>query len=120
VKAPRTVAAATNDGKSPTIPHEAAVGVSRPRRDGNKLARWLKSFGPGLITGAADDDPSGIGTYSVAGAAFGFATLWTALVTETVAATFARELGGSGEPRSGPIGAVVAQVVHAGGSTIDI
>ena len=48
------------------------------------------------------------------------APLWTALVTETVAATFARELGGSGEPRSGPIGAVVAQVVHAGGSTIDI
>jgi alpha/beta superfamily hydrolase len=48
------------------------------------------------------------------------APLWSALVTETVAATFSRELGGSGEPRSGPIGAVVAQVVHAGGSTIDI
>jgi alpha-beta hydrolase superfamily lysophospholipase len=48
------------------------------------------------------------------------APLWTALVTEAVAATFARELGGSGEPRSGPIGAVVAQVVHSGGTTIDI
>ncbi|MGO4596809.1 alpha/beta hydrolase [Terrabacter sp. 2RAF25] len=48
------------------------------------------------------------------------APLWTALVTETVAATFARELGGSAEPRSGPVGAVVAQVVHSGGATIDI
>src|SRR6187431_680340 len=41
----------------------------------------LKLLGPGLITGASDDDPSGIGTYSVAGAALGFATLWTAIVT---------------------------------------
>ena len=37
----------------------------------------LKSLGPGLITGAADDDPSGIATYSQAGAQFGFNTLWT-------------------------------------------
>ena len=37
--------------------------------------------GPGFITGAADDDPSGIGTYAVAGASFGHATLWTALLT---------------------------------------
>src|SRR5262249_54832420 len=35
--------------------------------------------GPGLITGAADDDPSGISTYSIAGATFGYLTLWTAL-----------------------------------------
>jgi NRAMP (natural resistance-associated macrophage protein)-like metal ion transporter len=39
------------------------------------------SLGPGLITGAADDDPSGISTYSVAGAAYGYATLWVALLT---------------------------------------
>jgi NRAMP (natural resistance-associated macrophage protein)-like metal ion transporter len=38
-------------------------------------------LGPGLITGAADDDPSGISTYSVAGAAYGYATLWVALLT---------------------------------------
>jgi NRAMP (natural resistance-associated macrophage protein)-like metal ion transporter len=38
-------------------------------------------LGPGLITGAADDDPSGISTYSVAGAAYGYATLWIALLT---------------------------------------
>lgn len=38
-------------------------------------------MGPGLITGASDDDPSGIATYSQAGAQFGLATLWTALIT---------------------------------------
>src|SRR5881396_989194 len=38
-------------------------------------------LGPGFVTGASDDDPSGIGTYAVAGAALGYATLWTALVT---------------------------------------
>jgi NRAMP (natural resistance-associated macrophage protein)-like metal ion transporter len=41
---------------------------------------WEK-LGPGLITGAADDDPSGIATYSQAGAAFGYGMLWTALFT---------------------------------------
>ena len=42
---------------------------------------WLSKLGPGLITGAADDDPSGIATYSQAGAQFGFSTLWTLLLT---------------------------------------
>jgi NRAMP (natural resistance-associated macrophage protein)-like metal ion transporter len=41
--------------------------------------RFFQDLGPGLITGAADDDPSGISTYSVAGAAFGYLPLWTAL-----------------------------------------
>lgn len=54
--------------------------MKRERRP-NLLRRFLKTLGPGLITGAADDDPSGIATYSIAGAAFGYATLWTALVT---------------------------------------
>ena len=48
-------------------------------------SRWirslLRSLGPGIITGAADDDPSGIATYSVAGALLGTKLLWTALVT---------------------------------------
>jgi Mn2+/Fe2+ NRAMP family transporter len=39
----------------------------------------LKSLGPGLITGASDDDPSGIATFSQAGAQFGFGMLWMAL-----------------------------------------
>jgi NRAMP (natural resistance-associated macrophage protein)-like metal ion transporter len=42
---------------------------------------WLNKLGPGLITGAADDDPSGIATYSQAGAQFGFSMLWTVLFT---------------------------------------
>ena len=46
----------------------------------NKLKRFWKILGPGLITGASDDDPSGIATYSQAGAAFGLSTLWTALI----------------------------------------
>ncbi len=45
------------------------------------LKRFLKILGPGLITGASDDDPSGIGTYALAGATLGFSSLWTALVT---------------------------------------
>ena len=43
-----------------------------------RLHRFFAGLGPGLITGAADDDPSGISTYSVAGASYGFAALWTA------------------------------------------
>ena len=46
----------------------------------SKLFRFWKVLGPGLITGASDDDPSGIATYSQAGAAFGLSTLWTALI----------------------------------------
>ena len=42
---------------------------------------WMRRLGPGLITGAADDDPSGIATYSQAGAQFGFGLLWTMLLT---------------------------------------
>jgi NRAMP (natural resistance-associated macrophage protein)-like metal ion transporter len=42
---------------------------------------WTRRLGPGLITGAADDDPSGIATYSQAGAQFGYSLLWTMLLT---------------------------------------
>ena len=44
-----------------------------------RFNRFFSNLGPGLITGAADDDPSGIATYSVTGAAFGYTPLWTAL-----------------------------------------
>ena len=46
-----------------------------------KFKKFLSLLGPGLITGASDDDPSGIATYSQAGAQFGLSTLWTALLT---------------------------------------
>ena len=54
---------------------------SRIERERNPIKRFLLLLGPGLITGASDDDPSGIGTYTSAGASLGFATLWTALLT---------------------------------------
>ncbi|HET7869686.1 MAG TPA: divalent metal cation transporter [Actinomycetota bacterium] len=47
---------------------------------------YFRRLGPGLVTGASDDDPSGIGTYSQAGAAFGFGLLWTAWITLPLAA----------------------------------
>jgi NRAMP (natural resistance-associated macrophage protein)-like metal ion transporter len=46
-----------------------------------KFFGFWKILGPGLVTGASDDDPSGIATYSQAGAAYGLSTLWTALIT---------------------------------------
>src|SRR5262249_47519847 len=49
------------------------------RRAPGRVRRFFGGLGPGLITGAADDDPSGISTYSVTGAAFGYSQLWTAL-----------------------------------------
>ena len=51
------------------------------RREPNALRRFFTILGPGLITGAADDDPSGVGTYAVAGASLGYASLWTMVVT---------------------------------------
>lgn len=45
----------------------------------DRVRRFFANLGPGLITGAADDDPSGISTYSVTGASFGYMPLWTAL-----------------------------------------
>jgi NRAMP (natural resistance-associated macrophage protein)-like metal ion transporter len=47
----------------------------------SKMRDWARQLGPGLITGAADDDPSGIATYSQAGAQFGFHTLWAIVFT---------------------------------------
>ena len=55
--------------------------LTRSAREAAKGKQSGRTLGPGLVTGASDDDPSGIGTYSVAGAKFGYATLWTALLT---------------------------------------
>ena len=51
----------------------------RPVRPPGRVLTFFGNLGPGLITGAADDDPSGISTYSVTGAAFGYMPLWTAI-----------------------------------------
>jgi len=54
---------------------------------------YFKRLGPGLVTGASDDDPSGIGTYSQVGAGFGFGLLWTALVSLPMAAAVQETAG---------------------------
>jgi NRAMP (natural resistance-associated macrophage protein)-like metal ion transporter len=56
------------------MPEQAATPRAR-------AATVIKALGPGLVTGAADDDPSGIATYSQAGAQFGFSMLWTVIFT---------------------------------------
>jgi NRAMP (natural resistance-associated macrophage protein)-like metal ion transporter len=67
--------------------NEASTGAPAAGRStfeqarGRGLTGILQVLGPGLVTGASDDDPSGIGTYSQAGSQFGLATLWLALFT---------------------------------------
>jgi NRAMP (natural resistance-associated macrophage protein)-like metal ion transporter len=60
---------------------EEKSAQDRALKDDRNETGWLRKLGPGLITGAADDDPSGIATYSQAGAQFGFGLLWTLLFT---------------------------------------
>ena len=69
-----------------TIPHSEPAGRTGSleaaiEREPNPIKRFLKILGPGFITGASDDDPSGIATYAQVGASLGFSTLWTALFT---------------------------------------
>lgn len=59
-----------------STPSNLATGATSPGSE-----RWWSKLGPGLITGAADDDPSGIATYSQAGAQFGYGVGWTLLIT---------------------------------------
>jgi NRAMP (natural resistance-associated macrophage protein)-like metal ion transporter len=58
---------------------QSAIRKALNRVGSARLRNFFRDLGPGLITGAADDDPSGISTYSVAGASFGYGLLWTAL-----------------------------------------
>ena len=58
-----------------------------------KISNFWKTLGPGLVTGASDDDPSGITTYSQAGSQFGLGLLWTALITFPLMATI-QEMSG--------------------------
>jgi NRAMP (natural resistance-associated macrophage protein)-like metal ion transporter len=72
------VTQAPQSGKPGSRPAKANT---RARRSGPRSKQFLASIGPGLITGAADDDPSGIATYSSAGALLGTSLLWTAFIT---------------------------------------
>jgi NRAMP (natural resistance-associated macrophage protein)-like metal ion transporter len=55
--------------------------ITDPAPKQNHLELFFADLGPGLITGCADDDPSGISTYSMTGAVFGYGLLWTALIS---------------------------------------
>ena len=68
----------SSDAQPPPPPRSEPAREAAQREHG-QLGRALGILGPGLITGAADDDPSGIATYSQTGAQFGYAQLWTAL-----------------------------------------
>jgi NRAMP (natural resistance-associated macrophage protein)-like metal ion transporter len=83
---------AAKNKQAPRIPHsngkyEKASLEAEIKTEPNPIKRFFKILGPGLITGASDDDPSGIGTYAVAGASLGFATLWMAVFTFPLMAT---------------------------------
>jgi len=70
----------------PPPPPPLSPAAQSHRSHPTGLRRFLSALGPGIITGASDDDPSGIGTYSVAGAQFGYQLLWLALLTYPLSA----------------------------------
>src|SRR5437867_9271938 len=63
-----------------------SLGRHHPRRKHLRGPGYFKGIGPGVVTGAADDDPSGIGTYSQVGATLRFDLLWTAVISLPLAA----------------------------------
>jgi NRAMP (natural resistance-associated macrophage protein)-like metal ion transporter len=75
----------SNSRKKPVKPAPSSTHRSEfdltPEHEGPIWRQYLRAMGPGLVTGASDDDPSGIATYSQAGAQFGLSFIWTALVT---------------------------------------
>ena len=72
---------AARPARPPKPAKPANPTVAALRRESNPLRRLLHVLGPGFVTGASDDDPSGIATYASSGAAFGYGLLWTALAT---------------------------------------
>ena len=85
----RAVTFATIPNTAPNAAYDARVAAEtkhHPHRHNIVGFGYFSRLGPAVVTGAADDDPSGIGTYSQVGAAFGFGLLWTALFTLPLAA----------------------------------
>jgi NRAMP (natural resistance-associated macrophage protein)-like metal ion transporter len=70
-----------------TTPQTQTKTSPKPANRFGKFQAYIRSLGPGLITGASDDDPAGIGTYSQTGAQFGYTQLWTALFTTPLMTT---------------------------------
>src|SRR5579859_279100 len=67
-----------NPDKAAQTAAEDVEDLERAQNVGNDARRkpWYRAIGPGLVTGAADDDPAGIATYSQSGASFGYGQLW--------------------------------------------
>jgi NRAMP (natural resistance-associated macrophage protein)-like metal ion transporter len=72
--------ASTDDGPAQSATRTSELDLTKAST-GPVWRQYLRAMGPGLVTGASDDDPSGIATYSQAGATYGLAFLWTALLT---------------------------------------
>ena len=68
-----------NNNISTEMSNEVEKELKKGKKIIKKIRETLKSIGPGFVTGAADDDPSGIATYSVAGAQYGYQMTWMSL-----------------------------------------
>ena len=73
--------AATHRRRETVPPSDAGGGPHKPKQAIARIRRIWQTFGPGLVTGASDDDPSGIATYSQVGAQFGYGMLWTMVIS---------------------------------------
>jgi NRAMP (natural resistance-associated macrophage protein)-like metal ion transporter len=73
--------------RSPARSTHSSRAKTRAHRQQSPWREYLRALGPGLVTGASDDDPSGIATYSQAGAQFGYGLLWTSFLTFPLMAT---------------------------------
>jgi NRAMP (natural resistance-associated macrophage protein)-like metal ion transporter len=104
---------------------QASTHAKQEAADDTGAGSYLKTLGPGLVTGASDDDPSGIATYSQAGAQFRFAMLWSALLTlplmagvqeicDRTALTTGKSLGELCRRRFGRFGRFVVTVLLVG------
>src|ERR1019366_9820747 len=89
----------------PSPPSKATRGAKAAYAPLTLKDKVLRVLGPGLITGASDDDPSGIATYSQAGAQFGFSITWTLLFTYPLMAAI--------QEISGRIGRITGQWIAA-------
>ncbi|HKN92451.1 MAG TPA: divalent metal cation transporter [Acidimicrobiia bacterium] len=96
--------------------------IDTTRSTGPLWRTYVRALGPGLVTGASDDDPSGIATYAQAGAKFGFGMLWAALLTlplmagvqeicDRTALATGRDLGELASRRFGAAGRIVIGVL---------
>lgn len=109
---------AMREGASPAIvggSEKTPAGNGRIPSDlGTKIRRALAVLGPGLVTGASDDDPSGIATYSQVGAQFGYGMLWTMLLSYPLMAAIQEISARVGRVTGGGIAPTCAGIIRDG------